>query len=294
MGVFDRKNQSFGRESMNPKEIILSTMSPIQRLEESLAREDRRSLDQRIIDALKEGQRHLYNSSLSSIDTALRDRAREEIELARRDFSSISPGETFMEGVNRVLQKFAEDLERVQLVPDETTAHHESGHLVVGYANGSKVGKMITCCQHNMPVVGWVWGFAEFETHPTISAQVMTVLAGPLAELRYTASRTAPKDFRFDTSYAPVWGDRLDYGRLLAPWNVQTEVEYHQAMQILRSVGFASSFAKLMCMTQATLNCPNVWEAIERLATELYRHKMLSGENAVGIISSLVQPPPAR
>ena len=230
---------------MNPKQIILSTMSPIQRLEESLGRMDHRSFDQRIADALNEGQRHLYKSALSSIDSKLRDRAMEEIELARSDFSSISPGETFMEKVNLVLQQFAEEIERVQLIPDEITAHHESGHLLVGYANGSKVGRMITCCQHELPDVGWVWGFAEFENHPTISARVMTLLAGALAELRYTASKTAPSDFRFDTNYVPVWGDRLDYGRILAPWNVQTEVEYQQAMQVLRDSGFASSFAKL-------------------------------------------------
>jgi hypothetical protein len=96
-----------------------------------------------------------------------------------------------MVGVDRVLRQFAEEIERLQLVPDEDTAHHEAGHLVVGFACGSKVGGAITCCQHEVEGVGLVWGFTEFAGHRSLAGRVMSLLAGPLAELRYKRCRSS-------------------------------------------------------------------------------------------------------
>jgi hypothetical protein len=277
---------------VNPRQLRQLGQSRIQQLEESLAGLDHRTWGEKINDALKAAHRHLYAASNASMDRALEAAVRDELDRAAGSLRAIPAPETFMEGVGRVLREFAAEAEKIELVPDEATAHHEAGHLVVGYANGSTVGGLITCCEYRIEGKGLVWGFTEFAEHRSTDAHAMTLFAGPLAELRFKAWRTPARDFRFDPNYVPAWGDRLDYGRLLAPWDAQTEEEFGLALRLLGEVGRGKAFAALLSTTQKTLNCPNVWEAIERLAAELFRARTLRGDEAVAIIAPLVPVPP--
>ena len=277
---------------MTPKQLRRLTQSKIQELEESLSSVDRRSFNERAQDMLVSAYRHLHAASAARIDRELGRSVVTEVERANEFLCNLPVEKSFIERVQEGLSEITGAANAVELKPDEATAYHEAGHFVVGVANGATVGELISCCERELEGHGLVWGYTDLREYPSIEARIMTLFAGPLAELRYTAAHTAAKDFRFDPNYVPIWGDRLSYGRVLVPWDAQTRAEFQQAHDILQVMGQVDSFPTLLSTTQKTLNCSNVWQAVEQLAQKLFKAGELTGKDAAGSIEWLIPPPP--
>ncbi|WP_231615535.1 cell division protein FtsH [Novipirellula artificiosorum] len=156
---------------------------------------------------------------------------------------------------------------------DETlTAYHEAGHVVVGYLLGARIdevrlGSMI---DDDLPrrfgdcIVNWgaVHPACDWQTQ----CEIMTILAGPVAEMVYRGERLHPASF--------------------APW----QSDWHQAVQ--RSARYFSTPLKqvrflesVMVVLHQKISADSFWAAIAALSDELLAHEALDHDDVVATVS---------
>ena len=155
---------------------------------------------------------------------------------------------------------------------DETlTAYHESGHAVVGYAMGGKIDSMqlwgeeddylperFGDCRVN-------WGRVDAKADWQRQREIMTILAGPVAEMIYRGEELHP------ATYGP-WQHDWDTAMSIASGMVRDPVKCTRLLEMI-ILELHKHLQKEPC-----------WPAIASLADELGAHEMLVEEQVAEVL----------
>ena len=155
---------------------------------------------------------------------------------------------------------------------DETlTAYHESGHAVIGYALGGKIdsiqlwGEADDSLPERFGDCRVNWGKVSGENDWQRQREIMTVLAGPVAEMIYRGEKLHP----------------AAYG----PWQHDWQTAMSIGLQMTRD---ASKCTRLMesIIVELHRHMQNepCWPAIASLADELAAHEMLEEEQVAEVL----------
>ncbi len=145
------------------------------------------------------------------------------------------------------------------------TAYHESGHAVIGYALGGQVASM----QLGGEADDWLpqrfgdcrirWGRVNPKLDWQRQCEVLTVLAGPVAEMVY---RGEPLQL-------------ADYGPWLSDW--QSAWELSESI-VLDPFKRAEMLQQLILQLHRQIKNEPCWPAISALADELSAHEFLDAD----------------
>ncbi|MBS0265331.1 MAG: cell division protein FtsH [Planctomycetes bacterium] len=144
------------------------------------------------------------------------------------------------------------------------TAYHEAGHAVAALFLGRAVQRV------SIEPVQMRLGRCELQkgrfkpTQDLLETEVLILLAGPAAEARHTG--------RYDWNSAAQ--DLRDVRRLTQ----QRAASLRQVEKLER---------RLLDKTEYILERPGVWEAVERIASELLEHTTISGRAARHLFDEL-------
>ncbi len=151
------------------------------------------------------------------------------------------------------------------------TAYHESGHAVVGYALGGRIDRL----QLGGEADDWlpdrfgdcriVWGQVDPNLNWQQQREVLTILAGPIAEMVYRGQKLHP----------------AQYG----PW----QHDWQHAWSISRAlvedpVGRARMLEKLIRQLHVYIQSEPCWSTIAALADELAAHEILDADQIEDVI----------
>ena len=152
------------------------------------------------------------------------------------------------------------------------TAYHESGHAVIGYALGGTVqgmqlgGDEDDCLPARFGDCRIHWGRVDPNLDWQRKREILTVLAGPVAEMVYREESYHPAVFgpwKHDWEQAwqtatPMWGDE------------------RQRMRGLEII---------IVELKRRIQLEQVWAAVAALADELVAHEMLEEERVEDVLS---------
>ncbi|MCC9603848.1 cell division protein FtsH [Stieleria sp. JC731] len=153
------------------------------------------------------------------------------------------------------------------MVDDEETitAYHEAGHAVIGFLLGGQIESVGLYAEADE----WLperfgdchvnWGRVDANANEQIEREVLTVLAGPVAEMIYTQEEMHPAD---NPTWAHDWNlaDQLCRRMLPDPYSRQTFLT--AALMVLRD-----QIWRDQC-----------WAAIAAVADELLAHESLDAD----------------
>ena len=155
---------------------------------------------------------------------------------------------------------------------DETlTAYHESGHAVVGYALGGKIdslqlwGEADDFLPDRFGDCRVVWGRVDANTHWQRQREIMTILAGPVAEMIVIGEKPHP----------------ATYG----PWQHDWAAAMSRANEIVRDpVQGTRLLEQIIIKLHQHLQEAPCWPAIAALADELAAHEMLEQDQVAEVL----------
>lgn len=148
---------------------------------------------------------------------------------------------------------------------DLVTAHHEAGHAVAAYALGGLVDRLSLFGEEDefLPQrfgdCRIYWGVLQPKLNDHVYREVMTVLAGPAAEMIYTGRRPHPSSY-------PPW---------VADWQMAMGLLRQTRIRAVDHQSFAEMALKHLHQLLGEEPC---WPAIQELATQLEAHEELEGE----------------
>ncbi|MDA8743984.1 cell division protein FtsH [Rubripirellula amarantea] len=155
---------------------------------------------------------------------------------------------------------------------DETlTAYHESGHAVVGYALGGKIdsmqlwGEADDYLPERFGDCRVAWGRVDPNTDWQRQREIMTILAGPVAEMIYRGEKLHP------ATYGP-WQHDWDTAMSIASDVVRHPVKCTRLLEMV-ILELHQHLQKEPC-----------WPAIAQLADELEAHEMLEAEQVADVL----------
>lgn len=155
---------------------------------------------------------------------------------------------------------------------DETlTAYHEAGHAVIGYALGGMIDSLQLGGESNGDLPRRFgdcrinWGRVDPHGDWQVQREVLTVLAGPAAEMVYRGERFDPKSFG---PWQDDWRTAWEIGRSMA----SDEMRRAQVLWLLT------------LRLEKLLRGDRCWPAVAALADELLAHEFLEGEQAEEIL----------
>ena len=164
------------------------------------------------------------------------------------------------------------------MTDEETyTAYHEAGHAVIGFVLGGQIDSVGLYAQAD----DWLperlgdchvnWGRVDANCDWQVQREVLTILAGPVAEMIYRGERLHPATFapwRHDWQWAWRQGERLisDSSRRL---------------QLLESI---------LVWLHHHMRDDLCWAAIAAVADELLAHEYLEGEQLEDTLSFWIRP----
>ena len=154
---------------------------------------------------------------------------------------------------------------------DETiTAYHEAGHAAVGYALGGNIESIglyaeaddflperFGDCHVN-------WGRVDPNANWQIQREVLTILAGPIAEKIYRGESLHPATY--------------------LPWRYDWELAVTRSGQI-ENLQQAKFLAAALALLESRLREDRCWAAIAAVADELLAHEYLDGEQLAGTLA---------
>ena len=156
---------------------------------------------------------------------------------------------------------------------DETlTAYHEAGHVVVGYLLGARIdevrlGSMIEDCLPNHFGDCLIsWGRVDPKCEWQTQCEVLTMLAGPVAEMTYRGER-----------YHPA---------LFGPWRTDWQQAVERTSDIFLDPREQTKFLELLVMQLIQrMSDDRYWAAVAAVADELVAHESLSHEDIETTVS---------
>lgn len=160
-----------------------------------------------------------------------------------------------------------------KILDDEETltAYHEAGHAVIGYALGGCVDSLQLGgeADDHMPKrfgdCRIVWGRVDPNTDWQRQREILTILAGPAAEMLYRGERFHPQKFG-------PWQDDWQHAWKIAGDLAEDTVRRNRML------------CQLLLRLEALMRRDQCWAAIAALADELLAHDFLEREQAHEIL----------
>jgi hypothetical protein len=159
---------------------------------------------------------------------------------------------------------------------DTLTAYHEAGHAVVGYALGGRIEticlggdgdddlpKRFGDCRVN-------WGPVDASADWQLQREVMTLLAGPVAEMIYRGERLHPAWF--------------------GPWTEDWRSAFERAVVMAKDPQRRTRvLEQLIVNLHDLMKSDDCWAAIAAVADELLAHEFLDQEQIVDTLEFWVR-----
>ena len=155
---------------------------------------------------------------------------------------------------------------RFALDDEETlTAYHEAGHAVVGYALGGRIESVslggdsgedlpqrFGDCRVN-------WGPVDANTDWQLQREIMTLLAGPVAEMSYRGEKLHPAFF--------------------GPWTEDWRLAFQRGEVIARNPELRTrALEQLIVHLHGQMKLDDCWAAIAAVADQLLAHEYVEEE----------------
>ncbi|TWU45785.1 hypothetical protein Q31b_09610 [Novipirellula aureliae] len=156
---------------------------------------------------------------------------------------------------------------------DETlTAYHEAGHVVVGYLLGARIdevrlGSMIEDCLPNRFGDCMInWGRINDRCCWQLQREVMTILAGPVAEMIYIAERLHPAHH--------------------GPWKSDWQQAAERSAESFSDPEKQTRFLEAVIVTlHEKMSGESFWAAVAAISDELLAHESLEHEQIAETVS---------
>ena len=151
------------------------------------------------------------------------------------------------------------------------TAYHEAGHAVIGYALGGVVdslqlgGESDDQSPRRFADCRIRWGRVDPHGDWQVQCEVLTILAGPAAEMIYRGEQLSPADFG---PWEDDWTQAWEIGRALA-------VDVTRRAEVLRF---------LVIRLEQLMRDDRCWPAVAALADELLAHEFLDRDRAEQVL----------
>lgn len=147
---------------------------------------------------------------------------------------------------------------------DDRTAYHEAGHAVVGFAMGGRIERIQLGGEsdENLPesfgdcLINWGRGSSQCDWHT--QRELMTILAGPVAEMIYIGERLHPA----------VYG----------PWRHDWEQALLRVGQFSSGQTAVALLEQLIVELHDKMSADRCWAAIAAVADQLLAHEYLEHE----------------
>lgn len=165
---------------------------------------------------------------------------------------------------------------------DETwTAYHEAGHAVVGYALGARIERVQLGgeADDELPerfgdcLVNW--GRVSAECSWQRQCELMTILAGPVAEMIYRGERLHP------AHYGPWQGDWQQAWMHCPERKRKSDTEASAGSTMLSKTRFLE---QIICELHDRMSDDQCWAGIAAVADELLAHEYLDEEQLAGTL----------
>ncbi|MEM0924879.1 MAG: cell division protein FtsH [Planctomycetota bacterium] len=145
------------------------------------------------------------------------------------------------------------------------TAYHEAGHAVMAFALGGEIDSIGMYAEAD----DWLperfgdchinWGRVDVNCNWQIQREVLTILAGPVAEMIYRDASIHPAQY--------------------PPWRYDWPMAYERVRQAVHaSAQQASVMETLLKWLRKHLSQTENWAAVAAVADELLAHEYLDGE----------------
>ena len=155
---------------------------------------------------------------------------------------------------------------------DTLTAYHEAGHVVVGCLLGARIdevrlGSMIEDCLPNHFGDCLInWGRADPLCDWQRQCEVLTMLAGPVAEMIYLGERYHPAFF--------------------GPWKTDWQQAVERTRNLFRDPAKQTRFLESLVMQLIErMNDDRFWAAIAAVADDLMAHESLEHDDVQATVS---------
>ncbi|TWT82595.1 hypothetical protein CA13_40580 [Planctomycetes bacterium CA13] len=156
---------------------------------------------------------------------------------------------------------------------DETlTAYHEAGHVVVGYLLGATIDEVRLGCmiEDSLPTQFGDcminWGPVDSHCDWQRQREILTVLAGPVAEMIYQGERPHPAHF--------------------GPWQSDWAQAAERAATSFRDLEKRTRFLEATIMVlHEKMSDERFWAAIAAVSDELLAHESLEHEDIAHAVS---------
>ena len=157
------------------------------------------------------------------------------------------------------------------------TAYHEAGHAAIGYSLGGQIESVGMYAEADE----WLperygdclvnWGRVDVESDWQVQREVLTILAGPVAEAVYRGERIHPSAF---APWQHDWQWAVRRSRLLVADPIK------RLVLIERMIGFLEDHIRdEVC-----------WAAIAAVADELLAHEYLDSDQLADTLSFWIRP----
>ncbi|MCO8125197.1 cell division protein FtsH [Stieleria sp. TO1_6] len=156
---------------------------------------------------------------------------------------------------------------------DETlTAYHEAGHAVIGYVMGGQIESVGLYAEADE----WLperfgdchvnWGRVHADSDWQIQREVLTILAGPVAEMIYRGEKLHPASY--------------------PPWQHDWHWAWQRGEKLIRDPGGrAALLESVVLWLHHHMNDDLCWAAIAAVSDELLAHETLDAEQLADTLS---------